>query len=299
MRTRRFLTCFWLVCLTSGCFHTVRFDLKSSHEAPAEGVNKVIVETRNGRANLVCRTAPGPVRVQATRKGRGSTEAAARECAEAMTIQVERDTLDPATLRIAMVAPPEPKWGWSHGASFDVELPQGVDVDVQTSSGAVTVRGARGDLKLKTSNGAIAVADVQGDMDVQTSNARIELAGVEGGRIHASTSNGSIEAHDISGEPSLRTSNGRIRLHLDRTPGRPRIRVVSSNGEIELEVPGTVEADLNLRTSNGSITHDLGGFDAVHGVKSSRDRFQATLNGGGGSIEGETSNGRVSFRSRR
>ncbi len=282
------------VCAPGCAFYCARFEIPGEETLDAEGVKRVIVETANGHVRV--RSADGLTSavVRYRRFARGRSSADAREGAERVQVVVERDPSDQATLRVSATVPRD-LWGRSAGAEMNVDLPAGVDLEARTSNGRIGVEGMRGDVTLKTSNGGIDVRDVRGDVNVHSANGGVRLERVAGGIVSAVTSNGGIQAMGISGEPRLRTSNGAIVLRLKDAPAHPRIEAVTSNGSVLLEVPASVNARLSLRTSNGAITRNLDGC-AVSDLESSKRRVRTTLNGGGGEIDVETSNGAIDFQ---
>ena len=67
----------------------------------------------------------------------------------------------------------------------------------------------------------------------------------------------------------------------------------TTNGGIEISLPGHVAADLKARTTNGSIETDLpvtikGSF--------AKNRLSGSINGGGATIELQTTNGSIRIR---
>jgi hypothetical protein len=265
-----------LAFLSSGCFHHgYRAEIPSSHEAPLEGVRKIKVVSANGRVRIACRPGAEGIRIAAVRFARGETAEEAREHAQAVALDLRQDPVEPEIYRVEASVPPG-LGSYSCGASFDLELPPGTDLDIHTSNGAIDVAVARGMAALRTSNGEIKVTDFDGELDVKTSNGQIRLRDVAGDAITAVTSNGAIV------------------VSLTRA-SRPFIKAHSSNGSIDIEVPPEVAAEVSLHTSNGSVSRELGGF-RVTSIESSRRRVKAVLNGGGGRIEAETSNGGIRLR---
>lgn len=136
--------------------------------------------------------------------------------------------------------------------SYEIYVPRALEVDLETTNGA---------LKLK---------EVQGTLKLETTNGRIELTRC-GGAISAETTNGRIEADllslDAKGTNSLETTNGRIEVTVPATL-HANVDAGTTNGSIESDLPiatrsmartslrGTVNGGgvpLKLRTTNGGI----------------------------------------------
>jgi DUF4097 and DUF4098 domain-containing protein YvlB len=143
----------------------------------------------------------------------------------------------------------------NESVSYEVIVPEGIDVNVKTSNGSITVIGVDGVLGLETSNGTIEITGAGGPSQVnaRTSNGRIILkAAPAGGTYDLRTSNGAINItlpQDLGVEVDLSTSNGTINLgagqwlleggqistrsaRATRGDGALQIRAVTSNGNI-------------------------------------------------------------------
>jgi hypothetical protein len=142
--------------------------------------------------------------------------------------------------------------GWS--VSFDVFVPQGTN------------------LTLESVNGGIRAARISGDVQATTTNGAIDLTGI-GGTVRGSSTNGGIAVQltgrrAAEGGIDLRTTNGNVRLTLpEGYPGNLEARTV--NGGIQSQIPLTVEGrigrnvsaqiggggpPIRLRTTNGGIS---------------------------------------------
>jgi DUF4097 and DUF4098 domain-containing protein YvlB len=145
----------------------------------------------------------------------------------------------------------------NESVAYEVIVPEGIDVNVRTSNGAITVVGVEGVLGLETSNGAIEMTAAAGPSQVtaRTSNGRIVLECAPAG---------------TGGTYDLRTSNGAIRITLPEDQG--------------------VEVDLS--TSNGNITLGSGQWLLDGGQISSRSA-KATRGDGALKIRAVTSNGNI------
>jgi DUF4097 and DUF4098 domain-containing protein YvlB len=304
------LPCFLLI--VAGCtLYPARAEIRGQTSLDFGRVRKVLVETANGHVRIKCDPDATSLGAQFTKFSRGLTEEDARQSASTIEVEAGRDGQSPDILRLAARIPAE-LFGRSAGVHFDMEMPPGADVEVHTRNGEIRLAGAEGAVELKTSNGRVEIEriqgsaivktsngpivakDVRGSLDLESRNGAIELDQIDGETIHAVTSNGHIKAEGIDGEPSLKTSNGSITLKVLSLPSSPRVKALSSNGPVRVEVPASVNARLSLSTSNGRIDRRLDNA-AVSELEVSRRRVDAVLNGGGGEIEVATSNGTIIF----
>jgi DUF4097 and DUF4098 domain-containing protein YvlB len=154
--------------------------------------------------------------------------------------------------------------------NYEIRVPVGLEVTkVNSSNGRISLRKIRGDVTAETSNGSIEIRDVNGSVSAKTSNGKVHISGVTGIR-EVKTSNGSIsvEIPEILDDITIRTSNGSIKLYL----------------------PGELNADLDLSTSNGKVnTHGLEVFFRSF----SNTHLNGKIGEGGSIIQVTTSNGSI------
>lgn len=296
----------------AGCdMYPVKARVPCSMQVDSEGIQRLVVDTSNGRIKIDCVADQATFEVEAVKFARGTTEDDAREHAELIRIETRRPVDQPGLLTIEVVIPRELKRR-SAGADFLIRAPRALDLALQSSNGSIVVAGALGNVQSKTSNGAITLRSIQGDVLVRTSNGAVELEEIEGNveartsngkitltgvhahDIRATTSNGTIRGRDMAGDTRLKTSNGKIDIQLATVKPAQQISVVTSNGSVSVRVPDTVNARLELHTSNGRIRTDLKNV-VIREHRSGKHRFEAVLNAGGGNIELETNNGSIHF----
>lgn len=130
------------------------------------------------------------------------------------------------------------------------------------------------------------------DLEAETVNGRLDLDGVEG-RIRLSTVNGAIHARDLAGAVRASTVNGGIEAEMRHLPAGADLAFETTNGGIELALPAGVQADVDASTTNGGVASD---FPLESSGRWGPKRMHGALNGGGGKIRLETTNGRVTIR---
>ncbi|MFK0259058.1 DUF4097 family beta strand repeat-containing protein [Streptomyces sp. NPDC090445] len=144
--------------------------------------------------------------------------------------------------------------GYRCSVDYTVDVPAGIPVSGEASSGAVRLARV-GPVQVATSSGRVEMNGVTGTVQVRTSNGRIKGTGIKGDRIQAETSNGRIDlAPDTPADVRAQTSNGDVTLTVPRAGYR--VAVDSGHGDRTIDVPndpnGTYE--LRVRTGNGDIT---------------------------------------------
>jgi DUF4097 and DUF4098 domain-containing protein YvlB len=129
---------------------------------------------------------------------------------------------------------------------------------------------------------------------VTNTNGQVTLTGLDG-RVTARTTNGQVKGDTLSGAIDARTTNGGVNIDLSSI-GREPVRLQTTNGGVTLTLPESGKADISASVTNGGIS--VGDFQNLDVGEKSRRHFEAKLNGGGTSIELQTTNGGVRIRPR-
>jgi|GEM_PF-589718 len=139
---------------------------------------------------------------------------------------------------------------------FTVRLPRGVLLDATTIFGDIHVAGASAPLKIRT---------VSGDVDVETAE----------GPVNAGSVNGDVHA--------------RIRGFADTGD----VSITTVNGSATLELPATLDADVEANTINGAISTD---YPLAVTGKFTKHSLKGTLGRGGRDVHITTVNGSVQLK---
>ena len=208
------------VVSTAGC-DIVTADLK--HAATSEWRKtyqldpggRVEISNVNGRIQ-VTPSDGNQVEIVAEKKGRGPSEAAAKEAADAVEI---KETISASSVRVETNSPRTGgMFGRSAEVTYTVRVPAGADV------------------KFTTVNGGIALSRLTG-------------------RINAETTNGGITARDVGGPIEATTTNGGVDVELTRV-AKGGVTLGCTNGGIKLRLPADAAATISARITNGGIDAD-------------------------------------------
>ena len=161
--------------------------------------------------------------------------------------------------------------------TFTVRVPAGVRVSAGTVNGEMRIRNLTSDVRANTVNGRVDVNNVGGDVRANTVNGAISVT-TRTGPVNASTVNG-----DIDVTMSSLTRDGEMKFN-------------TVNGSVRVEMPSSIDADVEMETMRGSISSDYpvqltGKFGPRHA--------RGTIGRGGRRIELETLNGSVELRKAR
>ena len=150
-----------------------------------------------------------------------------------------------------------------------------------------------GRVNLRTGDGKIDIAGLKGDMDLHSGDGSENLEGV-GGKLHASTGDGHITAHGRFDELELKTGDGHVEVRA--TAGSTLAagwRLETGDGNVSLEIPSDLSADVSLHTSDGHIDLDM---PIVTEGKIRQNEVHGKLNGGGSPLTIRTGDGSIHLR---
>lgn len=129
-----------------------------------------------------------------------------------------------------------------------VEIPKGMSVDLEDSSGGMTVAGT-GELHIFDSSGSIRVEDVAGRLSIRDSSGEISISRVQGD-VDIEDGSGGIDVQDVTGSVRLDDGSGEMSV-----TGVERDVTVADDGSGSIEVRN-VTGDFTVRhDGSGSIRY--------------------------------------------
>lgn len=150
-----------------------------------------------------------------------------------------------------------------------------------------------GRVNLRTGDGKIDVAGLKGEMDLHSGDGSENLESVDG-KLHATTGDGHITAHGRFDELQLKTGDGHVEV---RATGGSSLaagwRLETGDGNVSLEVPGELAADVDLHTNDGHIDLDMP-ITTVGQI--GKNEVRGKLNGGGSLLTIRTGDGSIHLR---
>ncbi len=173
------------------------------------------------------------------------------------------DGAAPDAVLIRGLAPLQKEFRGRLWVTFEVQVPQRFDIEVETGAGNIEMQEIDGRAALVSLGGNIAAQRVTGMLKINTSGGHIKVGDV-GGDLTAVTGGGHVEAGKVYGGAYLRSEGGHVKvvsvekwaelrtvggnIYLHRTGGK--VVVESGGGQINLgEVAGAVQA----KTAGGGI----------------------------------------------
>jgi hypothetical protein len=148
-------------------------------------------------------------------------------------------------------------WGHGHHAkiNFDVQVPRGVRLNAMTTNGGVHCR----------------------DLDSV---------------VEAATTNGNVEV-STSEWASAKTTNGGVRVSMGNAKWSGELELTTTNGSVNVTLPGSAEFKVDASTTNGGIQTDFPiTIQGRFGPKS----LSGTVGGGGRELKVATTNGGIELK---
>jgi len=93
-------------------------------------------------------------------------------------------------------------------------------------------------------------------VDASTASGEVDVEGLTSG-VTATTVNGDIKAVNVAGRISLRSTNGDVRLEADQDAALQGVYLNTINGQVQAELPATVQGVFDLATTNGDVESDF------------------------------------------
>lgn len=161
------------------------------------------------------------------------------------------------------------------------------DVSLSTSGGNIEAEDCTGTLHLSTSGGNLNLNRLNGDIDATTSGGNVTGEKIEG-TLSAHTSGGNIHLEDLACRLETSTSGGHIDVAIKEL--RKSVNITNSGGDINVQLPKGIAADLNLQGRKVTNTK----LDAFSGSVEDNE-IRGRINGGGIPVTVRAGDGRVSL----
>jgi len=191
----------------------------------ADGVAELVISTENGPIEVVG-AADGQIGIRATLEEHDHEAASFSVESEDGRLTIEGGCDDDAWERCMV--------------GFEIEIPSGIAVDIETDNGPVTVERLDRAVTVETDNGPIDASRLSGDaVRARTDNGRIDLEFVAAPTsVDTDTDNGAIVVRVPDGvyDVEAASDNGPVEVDVDTSSTAERtIRAVTDNGSVRVE----------------------------------------------------------------
>jgi DUF4097 and DUF4098 domain-containing protein YvlB len=179
---------------------------------------------------------------------------------------------------------------------YDIAVPPGVSISVDTVSAPITADGLSGDITLSSETGEMNVRNVaKSHVHLRSMTAPVTLSSVANTRIEIQSSGGAVKLENVTGpRVAVGTGSGNIDYRGDCSGGGDYIMTTHS-GAIDLMLPATASVDLTARSSKGSVENEFPLQEATHHsfVPQQGRSFAGTSNSGSSSVQLQSFSGKI------
>jgi DUF4097 and DUF4098 domain-containing protein YvlB len=273
MRARITLTVL-AVCLLITGSAAAEIEIHEKHRFDARPGSTVVVDVSFHSVEVTAR--PGgavDVTVEITVKGDGSS---AKNVANDLTPVFEEEGD-----RLIIRSTRKKGWNWKNvkaKGKVTVEMPPGVNLTIDSSSGSAKIAGDLGDavVRFDASSGSLTVDGAMGELHSDTSSGSIRAtvsrpldaftADASSGSVHlsggariakADTSSGSITVSGLLGEGKFDSSSGSVKAQWESIPPGTPVRASASSGSVTLTFPAGTSVSGSLEVSSGGLHSDF------------------------------------------
>lgn len=221
----------------------------SVFEDSIESGSEPVVRLTNGPGRVRIEGVEGleNVEITARRYARGRNPAVAKENATGVPVQVANED---SGIEISS------EGGGGTGVDYDLRVPTGSTVEVESAAGDVEVSGIDSNATIRTENGDVTVEDVQGSIVIEARSGDVIVGEVstETGDAEITVDSGDMELRDlVVGILEARVEAGDVTVS-GRFFGSGRILV--ETGSIDVRIPPEDARELTFETRVGEISRD-------------------------------------------
>jgi hypothetical protein len=171
-----------------------------------------------------------------------------------------------------------------HGITFDIGNHR-VDINIHMPR--------EGKVDLHTGDGKIDVSNFKGEMYLRSGDGSQTIQAADG-KLRAKTGDGHINADGRFDELDLKTGDGHVEVRAAAgSTLSSEWRLETGDGNVTLEIPGDLAADVSLHTGDGHIDLDM---PVMTEGKLKQNEIRGKLNGGGKLMTIHTGDGSIRLR---
>jgi DUF4097 and DUF4098 domain-containing protein YvlB len=207
--------------------------------------------------------------------------------------------------------------------AYSIQVPRDTEVSATVASGAQTIRGVRGPVKVQAASGSIRVEKIERDVQLTTASGSVSATDI-GNDVRVSSATGSVNVSNAKGDVHvnaiagvIRISNSAGRIDADTTSGEVEIQGAAKDvkahaisgrvsvqgnpdadsywelktisGTVQLSVPASANLHLSAEATSGEIRTDIPIVIEEQGKHSLR----AHMGSGGGRVDVHTVSGEI------
>lgn len=226
MNRNLFRLTFSLLCLSLVSFSVLAQDFQKSYRL-AQGSR---VSIKNVSGDVIVKGYDGEsIVVSGYKEGRDRDQVSVEDLSDGSRVEVK-------------VRYPE-RCNCNASVRFEVKVPRSINYEYDAFSSV------SGNVEVHEAMGTIRAKSVSGNVNVK------EVAGT----VHANSVSGEVSVEQASGAVTAKSTSGNVRVDLLRLEGSNanRMEFGSVSGNVEVKMPGSIGAEVEMSTLSGSLETDF------------------------------------------
>jgi DUF4097 and DUF4098 domain-containing protein YvlB len=179
---------------------------------------------------------------------------------------------------------------------YDITVPAGISLNVNTTSAPITAENLSGDIGLSSETGQISVTNIaKSHLRVRSMTAPVILKDVTLTRVDIQSTGGGVTLNNVTGQRiAAATTSGDITYRGDCSGGGDYL-LTTHSGAINMTLPPTASVDLTARSTTGSVDNAFPLEEKRHNTFTPQQgrSFAGTSNSGSSSVELQSFSGKI------
>jgi len=179
---------------------------------------------------------------------------------------------------------------------FDISIPTGISVTINTATATITAENLSGDISLSSDTGQITAHDlVKSNLQVHTVTGAVTLNNINAGPVEVASSAGAVELTKVNGpKVKIGTGSGNITYNGDCS-GMGTYVFTTHSGTINVGLPQTASVDITARSVSGDVQNDFPLSPKSHTsfTPQTGRSFAGTSNSGASSVQLQSFSGKI------
>jgi DUF4097 and DUF4098 domain-containing protein YvlB len=130
--------------------------------------------------------------------------------------------------------------------TYTIQVPRDTEVSTTVASGAQTIRGVRGPVKVQSASGSVRVEKIERDTQLSTASGSVSATDI-GSEVHVTSASGSVAVSNAKGDVIVNAMSGVIRI---AKPGG-RIEAGTASGDVEIQGAAN---DVKAHAASGRVS---------------------------------------------
>jgi len=161
------------------------------------------------------------------------------------------------------------------------------DAQLSTASGSITATDIGSEVRIKSATGSATVTNTRGDVIVDALSGTIHISR-PGGRIEAGTASGEVEIEGATSDVKAHAASGRV--SVQGNPGADSYwELKTMSGAVQLGVPSSANLHLSAEAVSGEIRTDV----PIVVEEQGKHSLRAHMGNGGGRVDVHTVSGEI------